>query len=138
MRTYTELITLPTFEERFKYLRLNGHVAEETFGVDRWLNQVFYKTREWKAMRRDIIIRDNSCDLAIEGRDIFESAKLRVHHIVPITSSDILERNMSKLLNPDNLITTSKKTHDAIHYGTDLYLMIEFPERKPNDTIPWR
>ena len=137
-KCYTELISIPTFEDRFRYLRMNGKVAAETFGVDRWLNQVFYKTKEWRAMRRDIIVRDNSCDLGIEGMDIFDSASLRVHHINPITAKDILSRNLGKLLNPENLITTSKKTHDAIHYGTDLYLMIEFPERKPNDTIPWR
>lgn len=137
-KCYTELISIPTFEDRFRYLRMNGKVASETFGVDRWLNQVFYKTKEWRSMRRDIIVRDNSCDLGIEGMDIFDSASLRVHHINPITAKDILSRNLDKLLNPENLITTSKKTHDAIHYGTDLYLMIEFPERKPNDTIPWR
>jgi len=137
-KCYTELISIPTFEDRFRYLRMNGKVAAETFGVDRWLNQVFYKTKEWRSMRRDIIVRDNSCDLGIEGMDIFDSASLRVHHINPITAKDILSRNLDKLLNPENLITTSKKTHDAIHYGTDLYLMIEFPERKPNDTIPWR
>lgn len=137
-KCYTELISIPTFEDRFRYLRMNGKVADETFGVDRWLNQVFYKTKEWRSMRRDIIVRDNSCDLGIEGMDIFDSASLRVHHINPITAKDILSRNLDKLLNPENLITTSKKTHDAIHYGTDLYLMIEFPERKPNDTIPWR
>lgn len=135
-KCYTELISLPTFEERYSYLRLNARVAQETFGVDRWLNQVFYKSKEWLSLRPQIIIRDNSCDLAVEGRDIYGRAI--IHHIEPITSSDILQRNLSKLLDPENLITTTKKTHDAIHYGNELYLMIEVPERKPNDTIPWR
>lgn len=135
-KCYTELISLPTFEERYSYLRLNAKVAQETFGVDRWLNQVFYKSKEWLALRPQIIIRDNSCDLAVEGRDIYGRAI--IHHIEPITASDILQRNLSKLLDPENLITTTKKTHDAIHYGTELYLMIEVPDRKPNDTIPWR
>lgn len=135
-RCYSELLTLPTFEDRFRYLQMHGRVAEETFGADRWLNQVFYKSKEWLNLRKSIIIRDNSCDLAFDGRDIYERAI--IHHIEPITSEDIYNRNLRKLLNPENLITTTKKTHDAIHYGTDLYLMIEVPDRKPNDTIPWR
>lgn len=136
IKSYTELVALNSFEERFRYLRLNGRVAQETFGVQRWLNQVFYKSPEWLALRPQIIVRDNSCDLAFEGRDIYERAI--IHHINPITSEDILQRNLDKLLDPENLITTMKKTHDAIHYGTDLYLMVEVPDRKPNDTIPWR
>lgn len=135
-KCYSELIALPSFEDRFKYLKLGGRVADETFGADRWLNQVFYKSREWLSLRKEIIIRDNACDLAFDGRDIYERAV--IHHIEPITAEDIYNRNLSKLLNPENLITTTKKTHDAIHYGTDLYLMIEFPTRRPNDTCPWR
>ena len=136
IKSYTELIAINSFEERFRYLRLNGRVAQETFGVQRWLNQVFYKSPEWLTLRPQIIVRDNSCDLAFDGRDIYERAI--IHHINPITSEDILQRNLDKLLDPENLITTMKKTHDAIHYGTDLYLMVEVPDRKPNDTIPWR
>ena len=136
IKSYTELVALNSFEERFRYLRLNGRVAQETFGVQRWLNQVFYKSPEWLTLRPQIIVRDNSCDLAFDGRDIYERAI--IHHINPITSEDILQRNLDKLLDPENLITTMKKTHDAIHYGTDLYLMVEVPDRKPNDTIPWR
>lgn len=135
-KSYTELITFPTFEERFRYLRLNGRVSEETFGVQRWLNQVFYKTPEWRSFRREILIRDNQCDLGIEGRDIYNYAL--VHHINPITPKDILERRLDVLLNPDNVITTVKRTHDAIHYGDDTILALEPAERKPNDTIPWR
>ena len=135
-KCYSELITLQTFDERFKYLRLNGQVASETFGVLRWLNQIFYRSPEWKRVRREIIIRDQSCDLGIIGQDLFE--RVLIHHINPITIDDIRDRNLDKLLNPENLITTVKKTHDAIHYGSDLYSMIQVPERRPNDTIPWR
>ncbi len=135
-KTYTELITFKTFEERFRYLRLNGRVADETFGVQRWLNQVFYRTKEWKDFRREILIRDNMCDLGIEGRDIYNYAL--VHHINPITPKDILERRMDVLLNPENVITTIKRTHDAIHYGDETILALEPADRKPNDTIPWR
>lgn len=135
-KTYTELITFKTFEERFRYLRLNGRVADETFGVQRWLNQVFYRTKEWKDFRREILIRDNMCDLGIEGRDIYNYAL--VHHINPITPKDILERRMNVLLNPENVITTIKRTHDAIHYGDETILALEPADRKPNDTVPWR
>lgn len=135
-KTYTELITFKTFEERFRYLRLNGRVADETFGVQRWLNQVFYRTKEWKDFRREILIRDDMCDLGIEGRDIYNYAL--VHHINPITPKDILERRMDVLLNPENVITTIKRTHDAIHYGDETILALEPADRKPNDTIPWR
>ena len=135
-KSYTELITFKTFEERFRYLRLNGRVADETFGVQRWLNQVFYRTKEWKDFRREILIRDNMCDLGIEGRDIYNYAL--VHHINPITPKDILERRMDVLLNPENVITTIKRTHDAIHYGDETILALEPADRKPNDTIPWR
>ena len=135
-KSYTELITFSTFEERFRYLRLNGRVADETFGVQRWLNQVFYRTKEWKDFRREILIRDNMCDLGIEGRGIYNYAL--VHHINPITPKDILERRMNVLLNPENVITTIKRTHDAIHYGDETLLALEPADRKPNDTIPWR
>lgn len=135
-KSYTELITFSTFEERFRYLRLNGRVADETFGVQRWLNQVFYRTKDWKDFRREILIRDNMCDLGIEGRDIYNYPF--VHHINPVMPKDILERRMIVLLNPDNVITTSKRTHDAIHYGDETILALEPADRKPNDTIPWR
>lgn len=135
IRTYSELITIPTFEERFEYLRLDGRVGEETFGFDRYLNQVFYKSKEWLQIRDYVITRDNGCDLGIEGHEIY--GKVLVHHMNPISKEDILRRS-DWLLNPEYLISTIKNTHDAIHYG-DASLLITAPiERKPNDTCPWR
>lgn len=135
IRTYSELITFPTFEERYRYLRLEGKVGEDTFGFDRWLNQSFYKDPEWRAIRDKIIIRDNGCDLGIPGREIY--SRIIVHHMNPITKNDILSRS-AFLLNPEYLICTVKNTHDAIHYG-DEGLLIKAPiERTKNDTCPWR
>ena len=135
IRTYSELITLPTFEERFEYLQLNGCVGEETFGFDRYLNQVFYKSKEWKRVRDQVIIRDNGCDLGIEGRDIY--GKILVHHMNPVRTKDILDIS-DYLLNPDYLISTTHNTHNAIHYG-DENLLVKAPiERFKNDTCPWR
>lgn len=135
IRTYSELITLPTFEERYQYLRLNGRVGEETFGFDRWINQKFYKDPEWLRIRDEVIIRDNGCDLAIPGREIY--SRILIHHMNPITKADILQRS-KYLLDPEYLICTIKNTHDAIHYG-DENLLVKGPvERKPNDTCPWR
>ena len=135
IRTYSELITLPTFEERYQYLRLNGRVGEETFGFDRWINQKFYKDPEWLRIRDEVIIRDNGCDLAIPGREIY--SRILIHHMNPITKHDILQRS-KYLLDPEYLICTIKNTHDAIHYG-DENLLVKGPvERKPNDTCPWR
>lgn len=135
IRTYSELITFSTFEERYRYLRLEGKVGEDTFGFDRWLNQSFYKDPEWRAIRDKIIIRDNGCDLGIPGREIY--SRIIVHHMNPITKDDILSRS-AFLLNPEYLICTVKNTHDAIHYG-DEGLLIKAPiERTKNDTCPWR
>lgn len=135
IRTYSELIEIPTFEERYKYLNLDGTVGEETFGFDRYINQEFYRSYEWCKIRDLVIIRDNGCDLAIDDREIF--GKIYIHHMNPITINDIL--NKSKfLLDPEYLICTSKTTHDAIHYG-DSNLLITMPtERRKNDTCPWR
>ena len=135
IRTYSELILLPTFEERYRYLRLGGKVGNETFGFDRYLNQIFYKTKDWLEVRDYVIIRDNGCDLAIEGREIYD--KILVHHMNPITKEDILNRS-DYLFNPDYLICTTKRTHDAIHYGDDSLLFTEFVTRTKNDTCPWR
>ena len=135
IRTYSELITLPTFEERYQYLRLNGRVGEETFGFDRWLNQKFYKDPEWLRIRDEVIIRDNGCDLAIPGREIY--SRILIHHMNPITKDDILQRS-KYLLDPEYLICTIKNTHDAIHYGDENLLVKDPVERKPNDTCPWR
>lgn len=135
IRTYTELISLPTFEERYQYLRLGGMVGEETFGFDRYINQLFYQSQEWKSIRDHVIIRDNGCDLGIEGREIHKG--ILIHHMNPISKEDILSRS-EYLLDPEYLIATCKNTHDAIHYG-DENLLIKAPiERTRNDTCPWR
>lgn len=136
IKSYSELIRIPTFEERFEYLSLDGKVGEDTFGYDRWLNQVFYSSKEWRDFRRDIIIRDNGCDLGIPDREI--RGLIILHHIVPIDKRDILDRNVDVLLNPDNVICVSRNTHLAIHYGDDS-LIIKAPiVRSKNDTCPWR
>ena len=138
IRTYSELIALPTFEERSRYLRLGGKVGEETFGYDRWLNQVFYRTdREWLAVRDFVIIRDHGCDLAMLDREIKGKSKIIVHHMNPITKDDIIHRT-KYLLDPEYLISTIDNTHKAIHYG-DENLLIKGPiVRTKYDTCPWR
>lgn len=135
IRTYSELITLPTFEERYRYLRLGGRVGEETFGFDRYLNQIFYKSDEWRSIRDYVIIRDNGCDLAMEDREIH--GRIIVHHMNPIYQEDLLRRS-KYLLDPEYLISTIKNTHDAIHYGDESLLILTPPERTKNDTCPWR
>lgn len=135
IRTYSELITIPTFEERYEYLRLDGIVGKDTFGFDRYLNQIFYKSKEWLQIRDHVILRDNGCDLGMEGHEIY--SRILVHHMNPISKEDILSRS-DWLLNPEYLICTVKNTHDAIHYG-DKSLLITSPiERRPNDTCPWK
>lgn len=135
MKTYNELITLKTFDERFDYLKLSGLVGEETFGYSRYLNQILYRSPEWKHLRKQIIVRDNGCDLGLEGYEII--GKILVHHINPITLKDIEERN-PKIYDMNNLISVSFMTHQALHYG-DKDLLIRDPiERKPFDTCPWR
>lgn len=135
IKTYSELITLPTFEERYRYLRLGGRVGEETFGFDRWLNQTFYRSHEWRAIRDEVIIRDAGCDLGMPDREIF--GKILVHHMNPIRQKDILQRSKF-LFDPEYLICTVKNTHDAIHYGDESLLIITPVERTKNDTCPWR
>lgn len=135
IRTYTELCGLPTFKERFEYLKLNGNVGVETFGYDRYFNQKFYRSREWKQLRDQIIIRDNGCDLGVEGFEL--GGYITIHHMNPIMIKDIRDGS-DFLMNPEFLICTSHNTHNAIHYG-DASLLITGPlERKPNDTCPWR
>ena len=135
IRTYSDLSKLTTFEDRYNYLRLNGFVGKETFGFDRYLNQVFYKSAKWRSVRDFVIVRDNGCDLGIEGREIY--GKIIIHHMNPITIQDI-EQESDFLLDPEFLISTVHETHNAIHYG-DENLLIRVPiERKPNDTCPWR
>ena len=136
LRTYSELITLRTFEERYRYLKLGGRVGEETFGFDRYLNQIFYKSPEWKSVRDFVIVRDHGCDLACPDREILGS-RILVHHMNPISVDDILSRSQF-LLDPEYLITTVKNTHDAIHYGDENLLLTGPIERTKNDTCPWR
>lgn len=135
VRTYSELIKIPTFLERFKYLKLNGRVGVDTFGFDRYLNQTFYRSHEWKRLRNDVIVRDMGCDLGLEGYDIFD--KILVHHMNPIGPDDIIHRS-DYLLDPEFLICTSKLTHDAIHYGDEQILYQDPVIRTPGDTCPWR
>lgn len=135
IKTYSELITIPTFEKRFEYLKLDGQVGIETFGFNRYLNQAFYKSDEWLSIRDYVITRDNGCDLGMEGYEIY--GRILIHHINPITKDDIIQRSRI-LLDPENLITTVKRTHDAIHYGDSNLLMRAPIERRKNDTCPWR
>lgn len=135
IRTYSELIKLPTYEERYKYLQLKGTVGEETFGFDRYWNQNFYRSQEWKRIRDYVIIRDNGCDLGMEDRII--QGKIIIHHMNPISSRDI--QNVSDyLMNPEYLICTTHQTHNAIHYGDENLLMTNPIERTANDTCPWK
>ena len=134
-RTYSELILLPTFNERYEYLKLNGAVAHETFGDRRWMNQIFYQTPEWREARRRVVVRDNGNDLGVEGWPI--RGKIYVHHMEPITVEDILSR-APKLFDSENLICCSDMTHNAITYGDWNLLPKEFTERKPGDTCPWK
>lgn len=135
IKTYSELIALPTFEERFEYLRLDGSVGEQTFGFDRYINQLFYQSYEWKKVRDFVIIRDNGCDLGVDGYDI--RGKILIHHMNPITVNDIQTRS-EFLLNPDYLISTTHITHNAIHYGDERLLPKGPIERTKYDTCPWR
>ena len=135
IKTYSELITIPTFEERFEYLQLKGSVGKDTFGYDRYLNQVLYRSPEWKRLRNQIIIRDAGCDLACDGYDVY--GKVLIHHLNPITVEDVLARSR-KVFDPDNLVCVSHSTHNAIHYG-DVDLLVTGPIiRTKNDTCPWR
>ena len=134
LRTYSELITLPTFKERFNYLKLDGRVGLETFGHDRYLNQILYNSPEWRNLRSRIVTRDCGRDLACEGYDIY--GQVLVHHINPITVKDILDRN-PMVFDPENLITTVHNTHNAIHYGDKSLLTTEPIIRYKDDTCPW-
>ena len=135
IRTYSELIKLPTFEERFDYLRLDGVVGKDTFGFDRYLNQQFYRSSEWKRIRNQVIVRDNGCDLGIDEYEIH--GRILIHHMNPISIED-LQYMSDLLMNPEYLICVSHRTHNAIHYG-DASLIVTAPiERSQNDTCPWR
>lgn len=135
IRTYSKLITYSTFEDRFRYLSLKGQVGEETYGFDRWVNQKFYKSREWKQIRDYVIVRDSGCDLGILGREIPD--RIIVHHINPILVYDI-QYATEYLLNPEYLICVSNNTHQAIHYGDETLLITMPAPRAANDTCPWK
>ena len=135
IKTYSELIQIPTFIERYRYLRLSGSVGESTFGYDQYLNQLFYSSLEWKSFRRKIITRDLGCDLGIEGHEIH--GLIMIHHLNPIDVDDILRRT-ELLLDPENVICTSPLTHRAIHYGDESLLITAPIERSKNDTCPWK
>ena len=135
-KSYSELILITTFIERYRYLKINGVVGEETFGYERYLNQRFYTSKEWRQFRRDIIIRDQGLDLGVDGFPI--GGTITIHHINPIDKKDILQGRWDILMNPENVICVSDITHKAIHYGDESLLMIGPTERRPNDTCPWR
>lgn len=138
IRTYTELISIPTFEERYEYLRLNGKVGEDTFGFDRWLNQDFYTSKEWRKFRRQIIARDLGCDLACQDRPFLSGEIVVIHHMNPIDKNDIINHT-EFLMDPEYVIATSDTTHKAIHYGDRSLLKVFEPVvRTQNDTSPWR
>lgn len=138
MKTYTELISFPTFEERFEYLKMNGRVGAETFGYDRYLNQLFYNSHEWRQFRHQIIIRDNACDLGVEDRPILRKGQLLIHHMNPITKQQLIDRDPD-LMNPEYVIVCMKNpTHEAIHYG-DASLLVQnnLIVRTKGDTCLW-
>lgn len=135
MKTYTELIRIPTFEERFNYLKLDGRIAEETFGWDRWINQHFYHLSEWKRVRDQVIVRDMGCDLAFSDHEIF--GLIVIHHMNPIKLEDLVEKR-DEILDPEFLVCTSRQTHNAIHYGNKSLLPSPVIQRSRNDTCPWR
>lgn len=137
IKTYSELIKLPTFIERYHYLRIGGTVGADTFGFDRYLNQVFYKSDEWLSIRNYVIVRDSGCDLGMLDREIRRPTRILVHHMNPISKDDILRRS-DFLLNPEYLICTIKTTHDAIHYGDESLLALDPIVRTRNDTCPWK
>lgn len=138
VRTYTELIQLPDFISRYEYLRLKGNVGEDTFGYDRWLNQDFYTSKEWRKFRREIISRDLGCDLACQDRPFLQGETVVIHHMNPIDKNDILNHT-EFLMDPEYVIATSDTTHRAIHYGDESMLKVFEPMlRQPNDQCPWR
>lgn len=134
MKTYREMRQLPTFEERFKYLQLKGAVGEDTFGFDRWINQKFYRSVEWRRVRDQVIIRDDGCDLGCPDHPI--NGRVIIHHINPLQVNDFDDPDY--LLNPDYLVCVSHNTHNAIHYGDESLLPKEWTPRQPNDTCPWK
>jgi len=138
IRTYTDLIKLPTFLERYRYLKLGGAIGEETFGWERYLNQKFYTSSEWRNFRNSIIVRDNGCDLGIEGHEYAPGELIFIHHLNPIDTHDIVNQT-EFLMNPEYVISCRQSTHNAIHYGDEsLIVPYELTLRQPNDTCPWK
>lgn len=135
LRSYSELSRLRTFDERFRYLLLAGSVGVETFGFDRYVNQRFYRSEEWKHVRNIVIARDNGCDLGIEGRDI--NGRVYVHHMNPMNLEQIND-HMDLILDPEYLVCVTFATHNAIHYGDESYITLAPVERQPNDMCPWK
>lgn len=135
IRTYSELILLPSFEERFKYCDLTGLVGEETFGHDRWINQILYQSDEWRKFRREIIIRDNGCEFALPGFEVFRYGT--IHHLNPITKNDVVNRR-SCVFDPENVVLVASDTHKFIHYGRGPAPAKTVVKRRPNDTCPWK
>lgn len=135
IKTYSELSKLKTFEERFRYLKLDGTVANKTFGYDRYLNQYFYNTPEWKHARNEVILRDYGCDLGVRGYEI--AGKIIIHHMNPIRVEDIVYKR-DEIFDPEFLVCVKHSTHNAIHYGDESILITGTIERTPNDTIPWK
>lgn len=134
-KSYSEMIKLKTFDERLNYLKLDGIVSDLTFGGNRYLNQVLYRSEEWRRFRRDVIIRDHGCDLADENRPI--NRMILIHHLNPLTVEDVKNRSR-RIFDMDNVVCTTKETHTAIHYGSDISSLYDYKEREPNDTILWR
>lgn len=136
IRSYRELIRLKTFEERFRYLKLNGAIGARTFGWERIYNQILYHSLDWRSFKQKIIIRDNGCDLGVEGYDI-RGDRIIVHHINPLQPEDVINLTPA-VFDEDNVISTSLQTHNAIHYGDESLLPKQFVERRPGDTCPWK
>ena len=134
IRTYSDLMRIHTFEERFRYLALRGEVGAATFGFDRWINQQFYTSSQWKHVRHQVITRDNGCDLGIDGYEIH--SRLVIHHMNPMLPEDVIHGN-DDILDPEFLITTTHRTHNAIHYGDEKLLPKPFVERRRGDTKLW-
>lgn len=136
LKSYNELITLTTYDERLAYLKTYGKIGEDTFGFERYLNQRFYRSSEWKRIRKQIFLRDNGCDMGLEGYDIIDPNSVIIHHINPLSISNFSEKDYP-LIDPNNLITVSRWTHNLIHFGDENKVSITF-DRSPNDTCPWK
>lgn len=137
IKTYSELSKLKTFDDRFDYLKLGGAVGECTFASQRYLNQKFYQSKEWKQLRNNIVIRDRGCDLGVPGYDL-QKADIIIHHLNPVTVDDLLNGNYGALMDPENLVCVSKNTHNAIHYSGEIPDCIKWQPRKDGDTCLWR